>query len=85
MVVVVVVVVVTVCPVAGLLWVSLLMVGDVYDVGPPGASSVGLDTDVGLVDGKPFVLLEASDGASVVSELAASLLRPGDDSAVSLS
>lgn len=77
---VVVVVVVIVCPVEGFWWVSLLIVGDVYDVGPLNASSVGLDMDVGFVevpvDDKPLVLLETFEGVSAARELLGSLLDP---------
>lgn len=80
---VVVVVVVIVCPVAGFWWVSLLIVGDVYDVGPLNASSVGMDMDVGFVevpvDDKPFVLLETFEGVSAARELLGSPLDPEVD------
>ena len=65
------------------------MAGDVYDVGPLSASSVGLDIGVGLVEAslvcKPLELREMSEVASVVNEVLASLLAPGGGSALSLS
>ena len=89
MVVVVVVVVVIVCPVAGLKCVYLAIVGDVYDVGPPGACSLSLDMDVGLVecplDDRTLVLFETFNGDSVAGEVSGSLLRPEADPGASLS
>lgn len=65
------------------------MVGDVYDVGPLSASSVGLDIDVGLLDGslrdRPLVLFDMSDGDCVLRVVSGLLLFSEEDPASWLS